>query len=59
MSPEQAKTSAYVRPDSDQYSVGLVLFEMLSGQAYKRLREREIADFLATLPPPSWRSSSG
>ncbi len=52
MSPEQSQQTGYVRPDSDQYSVGLVLFEMLHGQAYKRLREREVADFLATLPSP-------
>ncbi len=52
MSPEQAQQTGYVRPTSDQYSTGLVLFEMLHGQPYKRLREQDIADFLATLPQP-------
>ena len=37
MSPEQARTTGYVRAESDQYSLGLVLFEMLTGAAYKRL----------------------
>lgn len=52
MSPEQSQQTGYVRPTSDQYSAGLVLFEMLHGQPYKRLRERDVADFLATLPSP-------
>ncbi len=52
MSPEQAGTTGYVRPTSDQYSVGLTLFELLHGQPYKRLRGGEIADFLATLQSP-------
>ncbi|HEY8292004.1 MAG TPA: serine/threonine-protein kinase, partial [Thermomicrobiales bacterium] len=32
MSPEQSQQTGYVRPTSDQYSAGLVLFEMLHGQ---------------------------
>ena len=34
----------------DQYSLGLVLFELLTGTAYKRLRKREIDAALAVLP---------
>ncbi len=30
-----------MRPESDQYSLGLVFFEMLTGTCYKRLRKRE------------------
>lgn len=52
MSPEQANSTGYVRPTSDQYSVGLVFFEMLHGQPYKRLWTREVEEFLATLPMP-------
>jgi len=50
MSPEQASMSGYVRAESDQYSLGLVLFELLTGTAYKRLRKREIDAALAVLP---------
>jgi WD40 repeat protein len=52
MSPEQAKVTGYIRPDSDQYSLGLVLFEMITGVPYKRLREREAAATVAALPAP-------
>lgn len=52
MSPEQSRQTAYVHPSSDQYSTGLVLFEMLHGKPYKRLGERDVAAFLATLPSP-------
>ena len=50
MSPEQAQTTGYVRPASDQYSLGLVLFEMVTGQAYKRIGERAAAALLETAP---------
>jgi hypothetical protein len=50
MSPEQAQTTGYVRPASDQYSLGLVLFEMLTGTAYKRIGERAAMDLLADQP---------
>lgn len=52
MSPEQAGTTAYVSPAADQYSLGLVLFEMLTGRVYRRLRKQEIAEFLAEQPRP-------
>lgn len=37
MSPEQERTAAYLRPASDLYSVGCVLFELLTGKAYKQV----------------------
>jgi eukaryotic-like serine/threonine-protein kinase len=52
MSPEQASTTAYVSPAADQYSLGLALFEMLTGRVYRRLRKPEIADLLAAQPSP-------
>lgn len=51
MSPEQAGTTGYVRAESDQYSLGLALFEMLTGDVYKRLRKAEIEGLLATFSP--------
>jgi len=50
MSPEQSSGTSYVRPESDQYSLGLVLFEMLTGSAYKRQRKAEVAAALASQP---------
>ncbi len=52
MSPEQAATTGYLRPTADQYSLGLVLFEMLTGKVYKRLGKQEIAALLAPFPRP-------
>ena len=39
MSPEQETSSGYLRPSSDIYSLGCVLFEMLTGKVYKRVEE--------------------
>jgi hypothetical protein len=50
MSPEQSRTTGYVRPASDQYSLGLALFEMLTGDAYLRIGKREAERLLATQP---------
>jgi formylglycine-generating enzyme required for sulfatase activity len=36
MSPEQARTRDYLRPSSDLFSVGCVLYELLTGLAYKQ-----------------------
>ena len=52
MSPEQAHATGYVRPSSDQYSLGLVLFEMLTGKAFKRLEKPEANALLAAQPGP-------
>jgi serine/threonine-protein kinase len=52
MSPEQAGTTGYLQPVSDQYSLGLVVFEMLTGKAYKRLREPDAVALLAAHPRP-------
>lgn len=42
MSPEQEETTAYLYPESDIYSAGCILFEMITGYVYKRaLRERD------------------
>lgn len=51
-SPEQARTTDYLRPASDQYSLGLVLFEMVTGRMYKRLSEAEATRLMIALPPP-------
>jgi eukaryotic-like serine/threonine-protein kinase len=50
MSPEQERMGAYLRPASDQYSLGLVLFEMTTGTIYKRVGEREAASLLDRQP---------
>ncbi len=44
--------TAYVQPATDQYSLGLVLFELLTGVAYRRLGAQEAQARLAALPRP-------
>lgn len=50
MSPEQAQTTGYVQPTADQYSLGLVVFEMLTGEPYKRIGRPAAAALLAAQP---------
>lgn len=52
MSPEQERMTAYLRPASDQYGLGLVAFEMLTGQIYKRTGVRQGAKLLAGQAAP-------
>jgi serine/threonine protein kinase len=37
MSPEQERSGAFLRPNSDVYSMGLMLFEMMTGRNFKML----------------------
>src|SRR5258708_31794113 len=41
MSPEQERERGYLRAVSNEYSLGLVLFELLTGKRYKALEPRE------------------
>ena len=54
MSPEQENSNAYLYPASDLFSVGCVLFEMLTGVPYKRAKKERRG--LTDLRPdaPSW-----
>ncbi|MGI8856159.1 MAG: serine/threonine-protein kinase [Thermomicrobiales bacterium] len=49
-SPEQQGTSEYVPAASDQYSLGLVLFEMLTGTPYKRMNAQDARAWLGQWP---------
>lgn len=50
MSPEQERHTAYLRPASDQYSLGLVLSEMVTGRVYKQIGKRTSLAMLAGQP---------
>ena len=51
MSPEQRGESDYLTGESDQYSLGLVLFEMLTRKRFKTLHPPQRAALLTPLPP--------
>ena len=53
MSPEQETTNAYLYPASDLFSVGCVLFEMLTGVPYKRAKKERkgLAELRPDAPP--------
>lgn len=50
MSPEQTQSTGYIRPSSDQFSLGLVLFEMLVRAPYKRFEPDHAATLMASQP---------
>lgn len=51
MSPEQERTGYYLRPTSDIYALGLMLFEMLTGRNYHNVeRGSEASAFCKGLP---------
>ena len=53
MAPEQIQ--AHPRPASDQYSLGIVVYEWLCGERPFRGSFKEIAIKHAVVPPPSLR----
>ncbi len=50
MSPEQERRTASLRPASDQYSLGLVLFELLTTRVYKQTSARSAASLIGAQP---------
>ncbi len=53
MSPEQEIAGSYLRPASDVYALGLILFEMLAGRSYKNIRPGTLIKSLAP-GVPDW-----
>ena len=53
MSPEQETTTVYLKPNSDVYALGLVLFEMLAGRNYKHVKPGMRASALRA-DNPAW-----
>lgn len=53
MAPEQARSTDYLTPAADIFAVGCVLFEMVTGKPYKRVRPGTPASVLRT-ETPAW-----
>jgi serine/threonine protein kinase/regulation of enolase protein 1 (concanavalin A-like superfamily) len=52
MSPEQETGMAHLRPPSDIYALGLILFEMLTGRSYKNIEPGTKLSTLRMDAPP-------
>jgi len=50
ISPEQETTAGYLRPASDEYSLGCVLFEMLTGKTYKTVEATKAGTWRPEVP---------
>lgn len=56
IAPEQARSSAYVVPQSDLYALGVILYEMFAGRApFEAEDPVDVAILHITEPPPSPR----
>ena len=51
MGPEQANTTDFLTAEADQFSLGAVLFELVTGKRLKQIYARERGAVLAGLPP--------